>query len=286
MPNKYSQYLKIWISEFKNKLIVSRNETGIFYVLNKDFFFDYPEKGTVNKKLLKINEEGKYIINPDKTFFILDKYTWQIIKNDYQNEEELEIKYEINNNKCVLQIDWHIYYFYFIINDNIEEGYFKFFEHKIADAILAKFYELKIENFFKEMNINTNIIKNELQTIKTKKNEYFYCRIKSKDNQIENGLHNNFKRNINTRKDIKIINEHKNDSIGFNIRKDKPIIINENKFNNQVNIDNNSLKIYKCIYYYFQFEKEINSNTNNDLNLKLFLIDKIWLNNFKKKMQL
>ena len=56
------------------------------------------------------------------------------------------------------------------------------------------------------MNINTNIKLNELQTIITKKNEYFYCKIKSKDNQIEKGLPNSFKSNINIRKDNKIIN--------------------------------------------------------------------------------
>ena len=184
MLNKYSRYLKIWISEFKNKLKLSKYEIGVFYVLNKDFF-DYPEREIVNKKLLKKIEDGKYIINPDKAFFLLDKYTWQIIKNDYQNEEELEIKYVINNKKCILQIDYHIYYFYYNNDDNIEEGYFKFIKHVLADAILAKFHELKIEDFFKEMNINTNIKLNELQTIITKKNEYFYFKIKSKDNQIE-----------------------------------------------------------------------------------------------------
>ena len=52
MLNKYSRYLKIWISEFKNKLKLSKYEIGVFYVLNKDFF-DYPEREIVNKKLLK-----------------------------------------------------------------------------------------------------------------------------------------------------------------------------------------------------------------------------------------
>ena len=48
--------------------------------------------------------------------------------------------------------------------------------------------------------------------------------------------------------------------------------------------DDNSLKkIYKCIYYYYLFEKKFNSNTNIKNKQKFYLIDKNWLNNFKKE---
>ena len=282
--NKYKNFIINWFTEFKNKLIVSKYETGVFYVLNKDFLFVYPEREIVNTKLLIKNNEGEEIINPDKTFFILDNDTWLKIKNDYQNEKEIKINYEINNNKCILQIDWHIYYFYYIINDNIEEGYFKFIKHEFAGSILEKFNKLAINDFFKEMNINKT---NELQTIIIKKMKYFYLKIKPKEKQIEISIDNSFKRNNNIRidnKNNKIFNEHKNEIIGFNNKIDKPIALKETKINTHININNDSLKIYKCIYYYYQFEKEINSNANNnDLNLKLFLIDKIWLNNFKNK---
>jgi len=160
-----SQYwidINNWISIFKSKLNSTKNEPIYFYILNKDFL-KFPQiRGNLNENLLK-ECNGKLIIEPENKFFILDEKTWLKIKFDYPTEKELKVKGSFNNKKCVFSIDPHLFYFYFLNNYNIKEGYMKFDKHENADLIIAKLHELEIDDFFKEMKIKKDT--NEIQNI-------------------------------------------------------------------------------------------------------------------------
>ena len=212
--DKYKTYLSNWISKFKSKLNYTKYECIPFYILNKEFF-DFPQKrGNINRYILIDNNDGKYMINPDKIFFILDEETWSKIKYDYPNEIELKIKATFINKKCLFQINDKIYYFYYINNNKIgniiEEGYFKFDNHQYADFIIGKFLDLEINIFFNEMRIKET---NEIQRIYYQK-QFFSFKIKENGNQNKNNNDNFFdkdnKKEIQNRKNEKIHNNLNN----------------------------------------------------------------------------
>jgi len=300
--DEYSKYIYNWLPKFRNKLMIAKNECLPFYVLNKHFF-DFPERrGNANRFILI----GNNMIDPDKTFFVLDEETWKKIKRDYPNEIELKVKAIFNNGKCIFEIDNNIYYFYYIINNNIEEGYFKFNNKIFKEEILSIFFNQEIRDFFYKFKIREI---NETQSIYyEKKNDYFLIKIKEKEKENKDNRINNFRKDNEIENDIfgemnktQINSIDKNNHIYDNISDLYILKQNKNNFNetpitkisksngNPIEIkDNNeylqSLKIYKCAYYYYYFEKFLMHKCKNVLNfesLNLYLIDKIWIKYFK-----
>ena len=156
----YDKYISDSLSKFKSNLLSKKEYESYFYILNKDFV-DNPKKiGNSNKNLLiEYDDDDKIekILNPEESFYILDKAAWSKIKSDYPDELEIKIEGSFSNNKFIFKITNKIYYFYFIISKNekiINEGFFKFPTHITENIIIQKFLELDINSFFEEMNIN------------------------------------------------------------------------------------------------------------------------------------
>ena len=197
--SKYWNDINNWISIFKSKLNSNLVECIYFYILNKNFFEVPQIRGNLNECLL-IKSNGKLIIEPENKFLILDEKTWLKIKEDYPREKEIKVKGSLNNKKCVFEIDPHLYYFYFLNNNNIEEGYMKFEKHENANLIISKLYELEINDFFKEMKIKKDTF--EIQNIYYQNKDkpyYFLFKLKNDDiNRINNNNINQFRqKNIN-----------------------------------------------------------------------------------------
>ena len=292
--DEHNKSILNWISLFRNKLMTTKYECIPFYALNKDFYEFEEKRGNSNRYILI----GNNTINPDKAFFILDGKTWMKIKGAYPNEIELKVKGTFNNKKCVIEINNSIYYFYYIMNNNIREGYFKFNNDECKEDILRIFFDKEISDFIYKFKIRQI---NSTQTIYYDKG-YFSIKIKDKNNKANNKIEKNsifdewnnneeqnkmdiIKNKYNNVNDEYILNKNKNK----NKDKDAPIGINSKKSDNPSIIKNkseyqNSLKLYKCAYYYFHFEQFLKHKCKNVLNfesLNLYLIDKTWMNYFK-----
>ena len=284
--DEYNKSILNWISKFRNKLMTTKYECTPFYALNKDFYEFEERRGNSNRYILI----GNNTINPDKPFFILDEETWRKIKGGYPNEIELKVKGTFNNKKCVIEINKSIYYFYYIMNNIIGEGYFKFNNDESKEDILPIFFDKEVHDFIYKFKIRQI---NSTQKIFYDKG-YFSIKIKDnnriENNKIDEWTNNDEQNNkdINRNKynnvnDEYILNKNKNKN------KDAPIGINSKQNDNPSIIKNkneyqNSLKMYKCAYYYFHFEQFLKHKCQNVLNfesLNLFLIDKTWLNYFK-----
>ena len=296
--NNYFNSIEEWNSKFKSLLNQNKNGSMPFYILNKLFLELNEKRGQLNKNLLKENNA----IDPEAKFYILNGNLWSKINNEYPSEKELKVKGTLNNKKCVLEFDKCLYYFYFLnTNQNIlEEGYMKFDNQENAQIIKAKFFELEINDFFQKMKIKRQMdemqkifYQNQNQIItflfklkqdKDKKiNNFTYIMIKNINNTRSNRFNqacNNNNKNINNYQkmipnNINIVN--KNNNYSNNPCKIKncntsPILDKESI--------NNSLKIYKCIYYYYEFKQNF-KKINESKKQILYLIDKKWLQNFK-----
>ena len=289
--DEYNKHILNWISIFRNKLMTTKYECIPFYALNKDFFEFEERRGNSNKFILI----GNNMINPDKSFFVLNNETWMKIKRGYPNEKELKVKGTFNNKKCVLEINNSIYYFYYIMNNNIQEGYFKFNNNKCKEDILSIFFDKDIHDFIYKFKIREI---NSTQTVYYEQG-YFSIKIKdknSKDNKTNNRIEKNNEYdewNNNKEQNKMSINKNKynniNDEYILNKNKGSLNTINNEQNGNPNIIKNNneyqnSLKLYKCAYYYFHFEQFLKYKCKNVLNfesLNLYLIDKTWLSYFK-----
>ena len=293
--DEYNKNILNWISIFRNKLMTTKYECTPFYALNKDFYEFEERRGNSNRYILI----GNNTINPDKAFFILDEETWRKIKGGYPNEIELKVKGTFNNKKCVIEINNSIYYFYYIMNNNIGEGYFKFNNDECKEDILRIFFDKEVHDFIYKFKIRQI---NSTQNIYYDKG-YFSIKIKDKNNKDNNRNENNkfdewnnnneqknkdtIRNKYNNVNDEYILNKNKNKN--KNKVKDAQIGINSKQNDNPGVIKNkneyqNSLKMYKCAYYYFHFEQFLNHKCRNVLNfesLNLYLIDKTWMNYFK-----
>jgi len=298
--SQYWNDINNWISIFKSKLNSTKFECIPFYILNKKFL-NFPQiRGNLNEKLLK-ECNGKLIIEPENKFLILDENTWLKIKHDYPTEKELKVNGSFNNKKCVFSIDPNLFYFYFLNNNNIEEGYMKFDKHENADLIIVKLFKLETDDFFKEMKIKKDT--NEIQNIyyhNNSKHFYFLFKLKNDDrNKINNNINqfrqnnaNNewLRKNQNNDNNIKIHHhEFNGENLNYNKNNNKNNNENKIKINNFLNNANislsTSLKIYKCFYYYIQFKKNLETihNSNWNENMEIFLVNKSWFNSFKEQ---
>lgn len=222
----YLNYICNFNSNLKNFLKKEKKAKGNFFILSKDFI-DFPEKrGNTNKNILKkISDGGGFMIDPDKHFFLLNENTWSNIKKDYPEEFELKVNGKIYTSKIFFKIIDLYYYFYFINENNIlSEGYFIFNNKEFAHAIIKKFLQIKIDDFFNEMKIQKTY---DIQKIEYNE-QYYYIKIKN-NNEIN-----------------KIF--------------DKDIKQNDNKITKKnISID---IKIYKFFVYYYYFKKEFKSLLN------------------------
>jgi len=152
--SKYRDDINIWISKFKYKLSLNLYESATYYIVNKEVISNETGVGQFNKLLL-INYKGRYMVDPEKNFLIIDQQNWLKIKSDNHCEKEIIVKGSFTNKKYVFEINPFLYYFYFLNDDNydITEGYLMFGDCKIRDLILFKFNELEINEFLKEMKI-------------------------------------------------------------------------------------------------------------------------------------
>ena len=296
--DEYNKTILNWTSIFRNKLMKTNYECLPFYVLNKDFFEFEERRGNCNRYILIGND----MVNPDKSFFILDYETWMKIKEGYPSEIELKVKGTFNNKKCVIEINNSIYYFYYIMNNNIVEGFFNFNSDKIKEDILRIFFDKEVKDFIykykiREINSTQNIYGDE---------GYFSIKIKDKNNKTNNNNkieewnyneeQNKMDKNSNKYNNvndeyilIKNKSKNKNKIKEKDKDKDAPISTNSKLNDNPSVIKNineykNSLKLYKCAYYYFQFEQFLKNKFKSILNfetLNLYLISKTWLDYFK-----
>ena len=153
--NKYRDDINIWISKFKYKLSLNQYESANYYIVNKEIIYNEKGVGQFNKLLL-IKYNGRYMVDPEKNFLIIDQQNWLKIKSDNHCEKEIIVKGSFTNKKYVFEINPYLYYFYFLNDDDdydIQEGYLLFGDCTIRDVILFKFYELEINDFLKEMKI-------------------------------------------------------------------------------------------------------------------------------------
>ena len=99
--DKYKKYLDNWYYSFKSKLYDGnyKEYQSSFYVLNKEFFTAYQRNKKYNQYIIK-SYNGKYIVDEEKEFYILNENTWNKIKYDYPYEMELKVKGAIQHNKC------------------------------------------------------------------------------------------------------------------------------------------------------------------------------------------
>ena len=250
----YLNYICSFNSKFKNYLKKEKEHhiNGSLFILNKDFI-DFPEKrGNTNKNMLINNSDGGgFMIDPDKSFFLLDQDTWSKIEKDYPEEFELKVESKIYTSKIYFKIIDLNYYFYFINDNNIlSEGYFSFKNKEFAHIIIKYFLEMEIDDFFNEMKI-----KKTYNTQKIEYNgQYFYIKIKNND-EINKVFDKAIKQNNNKL-----------------VIKNFPI----------------DIKIYKFFVYYYYFEKKFKSLLNelkstNYKSLNVILISEKWLNNMKVK---
>ena len=288
----YNNDIDKWHLFLKSNLKENKNQNMELYILNKSFLNVYEKRGQLNKHLLNENND----IDPDKNFYILDKIIWSRIKIDYPSERELKVEGILNNKKCVLDFGKHLYYFYFLnINQKIMEGYMKFENQENAELIIAKFFELEINDFFQKMKIKNQI--KEIQNIfyqNQNQNFNFVFKLKqdkdirnnnnvfTKNNDARGNRFNQPNYNNNNNKNgnnfqmfynINLKNKDNNNA-PCKIKNSKPsLIIDKESYNK-------SLKIYKCIYYYYEFKQKL-KKINGIKRQNLFLINKIWLKNFK-----
>ena len=245
IPNEIFSLLEKSKSKFIKKLLSTQYERLNLYLLNKNFIKNVDKFGNTNKSLSNELNNGN-IIYLKINFFILDEENWKIIKKFYPLEEDLNYIAEIHHKKCIIHINDSIRYFYFIYNNQFEEGYFMFPSDFEGDFIISKFLNSEISKFYQEFKIR---------------------------NQKGCFSYENFEFII---RDIDDIHLNNNEIISKNN--------DNNKFDNKNNF-NNSLNIYKCIIQYFKFRKYLfqikSENTNKELDI--FLIDKNWINNFKNK---
>ena len=237
----YKNIIYKWLSEFKSKLNNNKDSYSYsyeVYILNKDFLL-FPEKrGNLNKNI--INQE--IIDYKNGRFFLLDDKAWVLVKSKYPNEIELKYKGSFIQNKYIIIINMHVYYFYFINeNNNIEEGYFEFKKHKDSAMILALFYDFKIKDFFRKMKIKKT---NEEQIINYK-GIHFIIKIKENDNK--NNIFQNYDKNKNindVNNKSKIINDFNSNLIKYQnpLFKDRNNINLNNKINLPLELEKNEKK--------------------------------------------
>ena len=255
----YSKYIYDFYSNFQKDIKTAKDNPVFltYFILSKDFI-DFPEKrGSTNKNILKKINNGVFMLDPDKSFYVLDYSTWSKIKKEYPDELEVNVKGKFCNFKFFFEI-MDLYYFYFINDNNILiEGYMIFKNKEFSDEIIQMFSEFKIDNFFKEMKIQKTY---DTQKINYK-NQFFSLKFKKK--QIMNKIFKISKR----------INE--------------TIEKNDNKMVNKNNIPID-IKIYSFFKYYFYFKKKFKSllnelQTSNYKTLKVILISIKWLDEMKDK---
>ena len=116
LKDKYNILIKTWIKEFNELLNSGKSKNINLYVLNKDFYVNPGKRNNLNNELLS-NEN---YLNPEKTFLIIKDSIWRLIKCDFPDEIELEIKGSFNNKKFVFKITNTIYYFYYLIKSKKE----------------------------------------------------------------------------------------------------------------------------------------------------------------------
>ena len=262
----YSKYIYGFYSNFQ-KDIKTTKDSPIFltyFILSKDFN-DFPEKrGNTNKNILKKLDNGVFILDPDKSFYVLDKSTWSKIKQEYPNELEIDVEGKFCNFKFFFEI-MDLCYFYFINDNNmLSEGYMIFKNKEFSDEIIKMFSELKIDNFFKEMKIQ-NIY--DTQNINYK-SQFFSLKLKK--SQI-------------IKKISKIPFPKKQPYKKINEAIEKNVIKMVNKNNNPIDI-----KIYTFFKYYINFVKRFKSllkelQTSNYKTLKVILISRKWLDEMRDK---
>ena len=199
--DKYKKYLDDWYDSLKLKLYDEKYKeySSFFYVLNKEFFTSPQRNKKYNQYIIK-SYNGKYIVDEEKEFYILNEDTWKKIKYDFPYEMELKVKGAIEHNKCYFIINEFIYYFYFINKDNeFEEGYFQFQEYSYGSKIISLFNEFDIYKFFKKLKISDS---NTVQKIYYE-GQYFFIKRKRVYNR-----QNNFNINDNFNRNNKNINNH------------------------------------------------------------------------------
>ena len=106
--------------------------------------------------------------------------------------------------------------------------------------------------------------------------------------KFKNNKFNKNNKNIVVNNSQSSYNRNIINNFNFNNNNQGPILLSGNQNNDEI-VDpkkfNFSLKIYKCAYYLFYFEKslKLKMNINSISNDSLFLIDKGWFNYFKTK---
>ena len=218
--DKYKNYLDNWYDSFKLKLYDENyyENSLSFYILSKKFFISPQRNKKYNQSIIN-SYNGKYIVDEEKEFYILNEDTWNKIKYDFPYEIELKVNVAIQHNKCFFEINEFIYYFYFINKDNeFEEGYFQFLEQIYGKKIIPLFLNLDIYEFFNKMKIVDSNGKQKVYY----EGQYFFIKRKRVYNKQNNyNINENFNRN----------NKNVNNRIG-----------NNNNLNHHHNHENNNNK--------------------------------------------
>ena len=223
--------LNQWYTEFKSKLNTRTCNSQNLYIVNNDFFISHNKNENFNQKILNNNNE----IEENKNFFIVNDDIWRKIQKYYPHEKEIKIDGRYDNKKYLFLINRYIYYFYFINNNDLIEGYFRFQTLKHSSEIINKFLFDDVNDFINGFSINLN---NHSEVKINYNSYYFFFKIKPNNepknfnmNQINNNKFNNIE-NLNNNKNI-----NHNNIIMNNINKN--VIINFNNNNNHHQKNNN-----------------------------------------------
>ena len=156
--NNYKKSYENWKKEFFSKLNTLEYHYEKIYLIHNDFF-NISHEENANEKLNNISDE-KLV---EENFLVLDEKTWKQIKDIYPKEYEIEKNGLFGMYKFYFGINPHIYYFYFLNeNNDIKEGYFIFKKHDFADKIIQILNNKNIYDFFNEMNIKMT---NKIQSL-------------------------------------------------------------------------------------------------------------------------
>ena len=253
----YQNELNQWYKEFKNKINTNTCNSEKLYIMNKEFFVAHNKNANFNQKIMNSLNE----IEENKNFFIVNDDIWRKIKKDYLYEKEIKIEGRYENKKYLFMINGYIYYFYFINDNNLIEGYFRFQTSKQSSEIISLFIGNNTNDFINKFSI----ILNERSEIKINyHSSYFFFRIKPNNepknvimNQINNNKFNNFE-NLNNNKNINhnnIIMNNMNNNVIINFNN------NNHHQNNNNNHNNNNFQFFPQ-----QNVNMINMNINNKNN--------------------
>jgi len=314
-----SRTISKWENEFIDKLKSRKQEIIELYPIDKLWFQEYKksvlsEDIPINKRIEMYNSfcplnnsiilHDMNSINPKSDFIFLDdkcinSFSPSILKNKQFN---IKVIGKFANGKMICRIGEELYYFFYIENFNtLKEGVLIFGNNdkNILNQIINEFIAFDVNLFLNRYFPNNGNSSNE-NFIIYHRNEFDFLIKKfeslvSSQKNIEKRLNspkpkNNMKIKANGIENTNINQIFYSPKNNMKIKNNFINNASENYIENgsnsiKNNIYNQNSNIINCILDYYYSEEEINNFINDKTShfIPFRLIDKNWLDNFKKK---